>query len=178
MPKTSLPLFEITSPFLTPCEAAERLGISEHELKALVDAKKIPPVWVGAQTVRFSVALIERLEIQGIDIPRVNWRQPSPPRESVEKPFTRVHRARKNYAGSIVGWRKRVLKRDNYRCCRCGCDDRRVLTAHHLKHRNRNPALVLDVENGMTLCENCHKIEHIINPVKRRKRTRVGRVLA
>lgn len=162
-----------TKPLLIdPAETARRLGISEHELKALVDAKKILGVWISPQTAMFAATVVGSLEIQANDIPKVKWRKPPSPDDHAEDPFDRRRYARTRYAGSLASWRKLVLGRDDHRCRRCKCDDPRVLTAHHLKPRNRYPGLALDVENGITLCANCHRIEHLVKPVQNRKWSR------
>lgn len=56
-------------------------------------------------------------------------------------------------------WRAAVFKRDNYTCQICG--KRGVkLNAHHKKRWSEHPELRYSVENGMTLCERCHKDVH------------------
>lgn len=59
-------------------------------------------------------------------------------------------------------WRREVYKRDNY-TCRC-CRDRRGgnLTAHHLNGYNWDKEHRTDIDNGITLCEECHNKFHII----------------
>lgn len=52
-------------------------------------------------------------------------------------------------------WRTAVFKRDNYTCQRCG--GKRNIEAHHLKECSRYPELIYDVDNGLTLCHECHK---------------------
>jgi len=52
-------------------------------------------------------------------------------------------------------WRKSVFKRDNYTCQQCnkrGGD----LNAHHLFSVTKFPELKLNINNGITFCENCH----------------------
>ncbi|MEA2037115.1 MAG: HNH endonuclease [Nanoarchaeota archaeon] len=56
-------------------------------------------------------------------------------------------------------WRKSVLKRDNYTCQYCGDYDV-TLNVHHIKPYYENRKLALDIENGITLCEECHTREH------------------
>lgn len=55
-------------------------------------------------------------------------------------------------------WRMSVLKRDNYTCHECGGSNGGNLNVHHiLPYRDyRDPEYSLDVDNGITLCEECH----------------------
>lgn len=54
-------------------------------------------------------------------------------------------------------WRKSVLARDG-RCIKCGAT--KNLVAHHIKPFAKYKELRLDVDNGMTLCEKCHRDIH------------------
>jgi len=54
-------------------------------------------------------------------------------------------------------WRKKVFERDGYKCIKCGYDKGRILQAHHKKSWEDYPELRFDVENGETLCIDCHK---------------------
>ena len=54
-------------------------------------------------------------------------------------------------------WRKSVFERDSYACQVCrkvGC----YLVGHHIKSWVYYPELRFDVNNGITLCEDCHKL--------------------
>jgi len=53
-------------------------------------------------------------------------------------------------------WRERVFERDNYTCKDCG---RRgcYLEAHHIKGWAKHPKSRYDINNGLTLCLECHK---------------------
>lgn len=61
-------------------------------------------------------------------------------------------------------WHKRVLERDDYTCKKCGLKDEEVVEADHIKPASEFPELKHDLNNGMTLCANCHrrksKLEH------------------
>ena len=54
-------------------------------------------------------------------------------------------------------WRTAVFERDNYTCQRCGKSDN-TLEAHHIKEQSQFPELIYDVDNGLTLCHECHKL--------------------
>ena len=54
-------------------------------------------------------------------------------------------------------WRDKVFKRDNYICQNCG-KHTRDLEAHHIKEQSKYPELIYDVDNGLTLCHECHKL--------------------
>jgi len=76
-------------------------------------------------------------------------------------------------------WRQDVFKRDNYTCQKCGDSRGGNLKAHHIKEfalllekiKKHSPLIDLyesamlykplwDIDNGITLCEDCHKKEH------------------
>lgn len=54
-------------------------------------------------------------------------------------------------------WRKSVFERDNYTCVLCGDDTGGNLQADHVKPFAHYPDLRLDIDNGRTLCIQCHK---------------------
>jgi 5-methylcytosine-specific restriction endonuclease McrA len=58
-------------------------------------------------------------------------------------------------ATSYDAWRKAVLTRDGRRCVKCGSDQ--SLHADHVLPRRTHPELRLEIDNGRTLCADCHK---------------------
>ncbi|MBA7526536.1 hypothetical protein ES705_18698 [subsurface metagenome] len=64
---------------------------------------------------------------------------------------------------NLQQWQKAVLERDDHTCQNCG--SRLHLEAHHIKPIGIYPELALEVDNGKTLCSNCHnKIPVQIRP--------------
>lgn len=57
-------------------------------------------------------------------------------------------------------WRSMVFERDGYTCQCCGAKSQAgtsvSLRAHHLESFASNESLRFDVDNGVTLCDNCH----------------------
>lgn len=56
-------------------------------------------------------------------------------------------------------WRINVFERDGFMCMECGSVGG-VLNAHHIKPWATYPELRFDIDNGQTLCEECHKEVH------------------
>lgn len=53
-------------------------------------------------------------------------------------------------------WRTSVFKRDGFTCQMCGKHGTN-LEAHHIKAVCNHPDLIFDIDNGLTLCHECHK---------------------
>lgn len=56
-------------------------------------------------------------------------------------------------------WIKMVKERDNYTCRKCGKKNK-IMFAHHIKPVKLEPIESMDIDNGITLCEFCHKEVH------------------
>ena len=68
------------------------------------------------------------------------------------------------WSKEMKDWRKAVYKRDNYTCQMCGNrsskDNAVILNAHHIERFVDNENLRFDINNGITLCEDCHKLTY------------------
>lgn len=63
------------------------------------------------------------------------------------------------HSTEYTNWRTAVFERDEYTCKACGQVGGK-LNAHHIRPYAKFPSLRLDVDNGVTLCEACHKELH------------------
>lgn len=57
-------------------------------------------------------------------------------------------------------WSQAVRQRDDHRCKRCSKRDERNNHAHHVAPRSRRPDLKRDLNNGITVCPECHNWIH------------------
>jgi len=55
-------------------------------------------------------------------------------------------------------WRKLVLARDKRKCQYPGCDCHKGLQVHHILGWSEYPALRFNIQNGITLCYQHHKL--------------------
>lgn len=57
-------------------------------------------------------------------------------------------------------WRKSVYERDSYTCQCCGDSKGGNLVAHHYKNYSEHKELRTEINNGVTLCNKCHRKFH------------------
>ena len=65
---------------------------------------------------------------------------------------------RRNYDDPVYrDWRKKVYKRDKFRCQMPDCKSKYKIQAHHIVKWSSAAILRYDVDNGITLCRSCHE---------------------
>jgi len=88
------------------------------------------------------------------------------------KMFDRIGRVKRRESVHLrdrryIKWRSDVFTRDNWTCQTCGkrsqIGEKVYLEAHHVKGWAKYKKLRYDVENGVTLCYECHRLTHNIN---------------
>ncbi len=71
-------------------------------------------------------------------------------------------------------WREAVYERDNWTCGWCGIKSRKgtkvELNPHHIKPFAQFPELRFAIDNGITLCRDCHKTTENYGPKARWRR--------
>jgi len=72
------------------------------------------------------------------------------------------YEARNSNAEDYVIWRAGVYERDQYTCQECKTTGGK-LNAHHLRAWSHYPSLRYEVDNGITLCHECHCWAHATN---------------
>jgi hypothetical protein len=63
-------------------------------------------------------------------------------------------------------WRRKVFERDSYTCTTCGDNKGGNLVAHHKDGYGWCRERRTDIDNGVTLCKQCHKDFHILYRIK------------
>ena len=65
------------------------------------------------------------------------------------------------YQYALRAWSQTVRKRDNHECQIC--KTKKKLNAHHIFYKYEYPQLSLNLNNGITLCVDCHSETHGFN---------------
>jgi len=80
--------------------------------------------------------------------------------------LSKEHRERNRLSlkHSLHRWRTSVIERDNYKCIIC--EEKDKLEVHHLDGYHWCKSRRYDIDNGVTLCSECHKEFHSIYTTK------------
>lgn len=133
---------------------------SKVELKCDVCGKKFTKNKYEAEKHKKHYCSVEckiigyRKQFSGENNPNYN---PNKPQEEREQ-----HRNIEGY----TEWRRQVFERDNYTCQCCGDNKGGNLRAHHIINYTEDKNQRTSLNNGITLCENCHKKFHDENGYK------------
>ena len=75
------------------------------------------------------------------------------------KLFDKIGRIGKSERGYLYArWKRAICKRDDYKCQ--NCESNKKINAHHIKSWKDYPKLRFKLNNGITLCNKCHKAIH------------------
>lgn len=139
-------------------------GKSSHRLivlDAAAVAKAYSELWyVQAVAEKFDVteSVIRRtLKIAGVKVERDRCGHKNP---NWRPDLTAEERAARRDSAQQTKWRIRVYERDGYTCQRCGDDRGGNLNAHHIEAHCENVRDRNNVDNGVTLCVECHRQFH------------------
>lgn len=66
-----------------------------------------------------------------------------------------------HYKNGSGRWSRNVMERDGYTCQDCGLHDPEIVEAHHIIPRSVDPSKQYNIDNGITVCPNCHKRCHL-----------------
>lgn len=76
---------------------------------------------------------------------------------------SKTDRGHRDICGAMYReWRSAVFERDSYTCKFCGDSTGGNLNAHHMYSYVRYKDAALNVDNGITLCKECHKFFHTV----------------
>lgn len=73
-------------------------------------------------------------------------------------------------------WRLGVFERDGYACKKCGA--KKPLRAHHIKNFHSAIKLRYSISNGITFCNDCHKLFHKLFGILDNNRKQLNKFLA
>ncbi len=162
-------------------ECAELYGCSESQIKDLLKEygiKRRPCTWKAHEVVRLKIRegtfVLQKWDRGGDNNPAKRPEVREKIRQSKlgsnnpmwNPNLTDEERERSRSYDKYVKWRLSVFIRDNFTCQCCGAKTRKgkriKLAAHHLFSHCDNKELRLNLDNGVTLCWNCHGEFHRI----------------
>ena len=116
-----------------------------EQRKRLSEALK---VWFAANHRTLSLETRKKIGLAHRGSRNVNWKGGISPNSELARKTVQYR-----------DWRRTVFRRDGYRCRACGAKGQK-LNADHIYPFAKYPRLRLEIYNGQTLCEVCHKLKH------------------
>lgn len=130
---------------------------NEYTMKKISNIFKCSQATIYGKFKKYKIPMLTQSEVQIRNGNNVNEKNPSW-KGGISSMHQRLRRGRMS---SI--WRKYVLMKDKH-CCQI-CYSKSALCAHHIKSFSDFPEERFNVDNGITLCKNCHKWVHYLNPL-------------
>lgn len=155
--KSVIPLLGLKKGRLLPFDFGEHYddGIrSYYKIKAICDCGVIKDyvagVFRGVYNVSSCGCLHKEIVKARVGELSATW-NPELSEEDRRRQNGREHEVKK--------WARAVKQRDSFTCQVCGSEEK--LIAHHLNNYADNPDLRYSLENGITLCRDCHTDFHV-----------------
>lgn len=129
-----------------------RVGMkhTEESIKKMSESRKGKAL--GSENAMANPEYRKRVSEAKKGIPLLNFRGENHPNWKNGKENLRI-RGRLEYKQ----WRNSVFERDDWTCQECNKRGGQELNAHHVKSFAKHPELRFVVNNGQTLCIDCHK---------------------
>lgn len=128
------------------------LSLSEEQRKALSDFAKQR---TGERSARYGVVLSKEVRNKISESLKGRFRGPDNPQWKDGK--NRRERELLNGRYEYKDWRQAVFERDCYTCQMCNQPSTGNIEAHHIYPFADFPHLCLEIANGITLCQDCHR---------------------
>ena len=134
--------------------------------KCFVEYQKQHPVnyWQGKHRSENDKKIMSKARVNSLKCPRGekhwNWKGGK----------TKIYKHNDTEQFRYKNWRSQVFKRDNWICQTCGRRSEAgspvYLEAHHIKSWTYYPELRYNIDNGITLCRECHNLTKKGRPLK------------
>lgn len=139
------------NPYVEILENTYNGAFSKVKCRCLHHNKEYETVWKKLYNGVNSCSECRRERFKGENNPRYNPNITDEQRQANES---------ERHTLEYKQWVKSVLKKDGYTCQCCGSSKSGTLIAHHLNGFDNFIEERIDVNNGITLCEDCHKLFH------------------
>ena len=129
------------------------IPLPEHQRQKFSEAAKLR---TGTKNANYGKVMSDEQKQKISNSLKGRFRGPDSPNWIANKKYRKwrcVWHARFEYKE----WRSCVFARDNYTCQMCGKPSNGDIEAHHIKPVDKYRELIIDKDNGITLCISCHR---------------------